>query len=86
VIDLKQLSEKASDSMCRKTESVSNETDQNDLHPEKLDQRIISTQREIVKDLIRAFSNAKRPICATGRVSPNAGKKTCGGTWTVGVR
>jgi hypothetical protein len=72
--------------MRRKTEPVSNEIDESDLQPEKLDEQIISTEREMIKHLIGVFSNARRPICVTRRLSTNDGKKTCDGTCTIEVR
>jgi hypothetical protein len=69
--------------MRSKTEPVSNEIDESDLQPEKLDEEIISTEREIVKHPIGVFSNARLPIRVTGRVWANDGKKTWAGTWTI---
>jgi hypothetical protein len=54
--------------------------------PEKLDEQIISTEREMIKHLIGVFSNARQPIRVTGRVSANDRKKTCDGTCAIEAR
>jgi hypothetical protein len=80
VIDLREESENAFDSMCVNSESISNETDESDLHTEKHSEHRTCTWRGIVIELIGVPRNTRLPIRLTRNITTSEGTKTEWGT------